>query len=88
MKLLEAMYRGKVQNLSELNRWDKRYTKLLDQIVEVEERIMKISPEASELLHQYQDLHGKLDSLTAYHEFCTGVRFGAQLMAEMLEDVD
>ncbi|MCR4645330.1 MAG: hypothetical protein K5695_07975 [Oscillospiraceae bacterium] len=88
MKLLEAMYRGKVQNLSELNRWDKRYAKLLDQIVEVEERIMKISPEASELLHQYQDLHGKLDSLTAYHEFCTGFRVGAQLMAEMLEDFD
>lgn len=88
MKLLEAMYRGQVQNLSELNRWDKRYAKLLDQIVEVEKQIIRISPEGSELLHQYQELHGKLDSLTAYHEFCTGFRVGAQLMAEMLEDLD
>lgn len=85
MSLLETLYRGNIPAFSEINLWSDKYAKLIDQIVEVESEIAKISPEASQLLSRYQDLQSKIEAITYYHEFRTGVQVGAQLMAEMIE---
>ena len=83
MTLLEALYRGKLPAFSEIGLWNDEYTKLVSQIAEVETALSEISPEASHLVSQFEDLQTVINSITLYHEFRIGFQMGAQLMMEM-----
>ena len=85
MDILEMMYNGKFPPFYELNIWNEEYEKLVKRIVEVEAEISKISPEASKLLDDYQEIQSAINTITFYHEFSAGFRVGAQLMLEMLK---
>ena len=84
MKMLEAMYRSDFGSLHDTG---KRYSEKLSQAVEIETKIMEQYPEIKEMFAQYHELQGELNGISMYHEFEQGFRMGAQLMAEMMEDI-
>ena len=87
MKLLEKLYREEAfSSLSDTRDWDKQYHQLMNEITEVESEMFEKFPEMQELFTRFQDIQGKINSITLYHEFETGFRVGAKLMAEILED--
>ena len=83
MNLLEALYEGKFPAFCELNVWDEKYAKLVEQIAEVEAEMLQTCPEVSQLLDRYQHLQFEINRITFYHEFQSGFRIGAQLMEEI-----
>ena len=87
MKLLEKLYREEAfSSLSDTMRWNKRYQKLMQEITEVEAEINEKFPDMQSLFTRFQDIQGKINGITLYHEFETGFKVGAKLMAEILED--
>ena len=87
MKLLEKLYREEAfSSLSDTREWDKQYHQLMKEITEVESEMFEKFPEMQELFTRFQDIQGKINSITLYHEFETGFKVGANLMAEILED--
>ena len=87
MKLLEKLYREEAFNsLSDTRDWDKQYHQLMKEITEVESEMFEKFPEMQELFTRFQDIQGKINGITLYHEFETGFKVGANLMAEILED--
>ena len=87
MKLLEKLYREEAfSSLSDTRDWDKQYHQLMNEITEVESEMFEKFPEMQELFTRFQDIQGKINSITLYHEFETGFRVGAKLMTEILED--
>ena len=87
MKLLETMYRSDFGSLHDTTKWGKRYSKKLSQVVEIETKMMEQCPDIKEMFAQYHELQGELNGISMYHEFEQGFRMGAQLMAEMMEDI-
>ena len=87
MKLLEKLYREEAfSSLSDTRDWDKQYHQLMNEITEVESEMFEKFPEMQELFTRFQDIQGKINGITLYHEFETGFKVGANLMAEILED--
>ena len=87
MKLLEKLYREEAfSSLSDTRDWDKQYHHLMKEITAVESEMFEKFPEMQELFNRFQDIQGKINSITLYHEFETGFKVGANLMAEILED--
>ena len=87
MKLLEKLYREEAfSSLSDTRDWDKQYHQLMKEITEVESEMFEKFPEMQELFTRFQDIQGKINSITLYHEFETGFKVGVKLMAEILED--
>ena len=87
MKLLEKLYREEAfSSLSDTREWEKQYHHLMKEITEVESEMFEKFPEMQELFNRFQDIQGKINSITLYHEFETGFKVGAKLMAEILED--
>ena len=87
MKLLEKLYREEAfSSLSDTRDWDKQYHQLMKEITTVESEMFEKFPEMQELFNRFQDIQGKINSITLYHEFETGFKVGAKLMAEILED--
>ena len=87
MKLLEKLYREEVfSSLNDTMRWNERYQKLMQEITEVEAEINEKFPDMQSLFTRFQDIQGEINGIVQYHEFETGFKVGANLMAEMLED--
>ena len=87
MKMLEKLYREEAfSSLSDTMRWNKRYQKLMKEITEVETEINEKFPDMQPLFTRFQDIQGEINGIVMYHEFETGFKVGANLMAEMLED--
>ena len=88
MKLLEAMYRGYVGTFCETKRMGKDKKKLVNQLADAETELLRRYPDAKELYSQLQGYQGRLNGMEMWEEFRRGFRVGAQLMAEMMEDVE
>lgn len=89
MDLLKELYYGRLTSFGESSQWwNEEYVTLLRELAEAEAKINAVSPEVEELFEQYQQLQSKMNSITTYHEFSTGFRFGAQLMEEMLKPLE
>ena len=87
MKLLEKLYREEAfSSLSDTREWEVQYHQLMKEITAVESEMFEKFPEMQELFNRFQDTQGKINGITLYHEFETGFRVGAKLMAEILED--
>ena len=87
MKLLEKLYREEAfSSLSDTMNRHKRYQKLMKEITEVETEINETFPDMQPLFTRFQDIQGEINGIVQYHEFETGFKVGANLMAEMLED--
>ena len=87
MKLLEKLYREEAfSSLSDTREWEVQYHQLMKEIRAVESEMFEKFPEMQELFNRFQDTQGKINGITLYHEFETGFRVGAKLMAEILED--
>jgi len=87
MKILEKLYREEAfSSLSDTMKWNKRYQKLMKEITEVEAEMNEKFPDIQPLFTHFQDIQGEINGIVQYHEFETGFKVGANLMAEMLED--
>ena len=87
MKLLENLYREEAfSSLSDTRNWDERYQQLMKEITEVEAEMNEKFPDMQPLFTRFQDIQGEINGIVMYHEFESGFRIGANLMAEMLED--
>ena len=88
MKLLEAMYRGHAGSFSEIKHKSNEKERIVDQLVFAETDLLQKYPDAETLYSQLQEYQEKLISIELWEEFRRGFRVGAQLMAQMMEDVE
>ena len=89
MKLLEKIYHAEIfSSLTNTREWDERYHLLMGEATAVESEMLEKFPGIEDLFNQLQDIQGRINDITLYHEFEAGFRVGAKLMAEILEDVD
>ena len=85
MKLLEKLYREEAfSSLSDTREWEVQYHQLMKEITAVESEMFEKFPEMQELFNRFQDTQGKINGITLYHEFETGFRVGAKLMADTI----
>ena len=64
------------------------YKQALDRVCKAEDALLNTYPECKDLLLKYQEAESRLSHLTARQEFITGVRFGGQIMVEMMKAPD
>ena len=64
------------------------YKQALDRVCKAEDALLNRYPECKDLLLKYQEAESRLAQLTARQEFITGVRFGGQIMVEMMKAPD
>ena len=89
MKLLEQMYRKEAfSSFNDTRKWGGHYQELMSEIVALEAEMLEKFPDIQPLLNRFQDIQAAINSITMYHEFETGFRVGAKLMAEIMKDID
>ena len=83
--LLDKLYDYDLFHLTANYSKDEEYRAALERLVKLEADILKAYPEIKELLEEYQSADTDLHSISNQNEFRMGVRFGAQLMLEMMK---
>ena len=82
--LLDELYDYDLFHLTANDSKDEEYRAALNKLVGLEADILKALPEIKVLLEEYQSIDNDLIRISNRSDFRMGVRFGAQLMLEMM----
>ena len=88
MNILKDMYYGNIPSFIELNPRSENYDEIMKKILMLQDEIIKEFPDANEIFEKcfatYQESAHEFEFL----QFQMGVRVGAQLMLEMMKEID
>ena len=82
------MYYGNIPSFIELNPHSENYDEKLEEILKLQVEMFKKYPEAKEFLDKYFVTYHDSAHEYEFLQFQMGVRVGAQLMLEMMKEVD
>ncbi|MBQ5317724.1 MAG: hypothetical protein J6K17_01335 [Oscillospiraceae bacterium] len=86
--ILKDMYYGNILSFMELNPRSEEYDEKLEEILKLQVEMFKKYPEAKEFLDKYFVTYHAAANHYEFLQFQMGVRVGAQLMLEMMKEID
>ena len=88
MNILKDMYYGNVPSFIELNPHSEAYDEKIGEILILQDEIIKKFPDIRELLEKYFNAYRSASHEFEFLQFQMGVRVGAQLMLEMMKEIE
>ena len=88
MNILKDMYYGNIPSFIELNPRSKNYDKIMKEILMLQDEIIKEFPDAKEIFEKYFNVYRDSVNEFEFLQFQMGVRVGAQLMLEMMKELE
>ena len=88
MNILKDMYYGNIPSFIELNPRSENYDKIMKEILMLQDEIIKEFPDAKEIFEKYFATYQESAHEFEFLQFQMGVRVGAQLMLEMMKELD
>ena len=88
MSIIKDMYYGNVPSFIELNPHSGEYDEKLEEILKLQVEMFKKYPEAKEFLDKYFVTYHAAAHDYEFLQFQMGVRVGAQLMLEMMKEIE
>ena len=88
MCILKDMYYGNIPSFIELNPRSENYDEKMEEILMLQDEIIKEFPDAKELFDKYFNAYHDSAHEVEFLQFQMGVRVGAQLMLEMMRKVE
>ena len=88
MNIIKDMYYGNVPSFIELNPHSEAYGEKIGEILILQDEIIKKFPDIRELLEKYFNAYRGASHEFEFLQFEMGVRVGAQLMLEMMKEID
>ena len=86
--ILKDMYYGNILSFMELNPHSEEYDEKLEEILKLQVEMFKKYPEAKEFLDKYFVTYHATSHEYEFLQFQMGVRVGAQLMLEMMKNIE
>lgn len=87
MNILESLFFGTQVPFDEVNMNCPEYYRAGDKVDACKAEILKKHPDLDQLMEKLVNAQMEQTELGRFHEFSVGVRVGAQLMLEMLEEL-
>lgn len=88
MSILKDMYYGNIPSFIELNPHSGEYDEKMGEILMLQDEIIKKFPDIRVLLEKYFNAYRGASHEFEFLQFQMGVRVGAQLMLEMMKELD
>ena len=88
MNILKDMYYGNISSFIELNPRSENYDEIMKEILMLQDEIIKEYPDAKEIFEKYFATYQESAHEFEFLQFQMGVRVGAQLMLEMMKELD
>ena len=88
MSILKDMYYGNILSFMELNPRSENYDKIMKEILMLQDEIIKEFPDAKAIFEKYFATYQESAHEYEFLQFQMGVRVGAQLMLEMMKEID
>ena len=86
--ILKDMYYGNILSFMELNPRSEEYDEKMGEILIFQDEIIKKFPDIRELLEKYFNAYRGASHEFEFLQFQMGVRVGAQLMLEMMKELE
>ena len=86
--IIEQMYNGDLFPSGKLEYSGEDYCKAMDELVSIEDTLLKTYPQIYNLFRKYQDAQIQIMSLSNGQEFVRGFRVGAQIALEMVRPIE
>ena len=88
MNILKDMYYGNIPSFIELNPRSENYDEIMKEILMLQDEIIKEYPDAKEIFEKYFATYQESAHEFEFLQFQMGVRVGAQLMLEMMKELE
>ncbi len=88
MNILKDMYYGNIPSFIELNPRSENYDEKMGEILMLQDEIIKEFPDAKEIFEKYFNVYRDSVNEFEFLQFQMGVRVGAQLMLEMMKEIE
>ncbi len=88
MNIIKDMYYGNVPSFIELNPHSEAYDEKIGEILMLQDEIIKEFPDAKEIFEKYFATYQESAHEFEFLQFQMGVRAGAQLMLEMMKEIE
>ena len=88
MNILKDMYYGNILSFMELNPRSENYDEIMKEILMLQDEIIKEYPDAKEIFEKYFATYQESAHEFEFLQFQMGVRVGAQLMLEMMKEIE
>ena len=88
MNILKDMYYGNILSFMELNPRSENYDEIMKEILMLQDEIIKEFPDAKEIFEKHFNAYRDSVNEFEFLQFQLGVRVGAQLMLEMMKEID
>ena len=88
MSILKDLYYGNISSFMELNPRSEEYDKKMEEMLKLQDEIIKEFPDAKGILENYFIAYHSSAYEFEFLQFQMGVRVGAQLMLEMMKKVE
>ena len=88
MNILKDMYYGNILSFMELNPRSENYDEIMKEILMLQDEIIKEFPDANEIFEKYFATYQESTHEFEFLQFQMGVRVGAQLMLEMMKELE
>ena len=86
--IIEQIYYGEISPCSLPTPTCEKYIKARDAVDHIRARILQKYPDCKDLLEEYTDAIHVTASCEGLQDFTTGVRLGAELMIEILDETE
>ena len=86
--ILKDMYYGNILSFMELNPRSEEYDEKLEEILKLQVEMFKKYPDANEIFEKYFATYQESAHEFEFLQFQMGVRVGAQLMLEMMKEIE
>ena len=86
--IIEQMYNGDLFPSGKLEYSGEDYCKAMDELVSIEDTLLKTYPQIYDSFRKYQDAQIQIMSLSNGQEFVRGFRVGAQIALEMVRPIE
>ena len=88
MSIIKDMYYGNILSFMELNPRSENYDEIMKEILMLQDEIIKEYPDAKEIFEKYFATYHESAHEYEFLQFQMGVRVGAQLMLEMMKEIE
>ncbi len=88
MNILKDMYYGNILSFMELNPRSENYDEIMKEILMLQDEIIKEFPDANEIFEKYFATYQESAHEFEFLQFQMGVRVGAQLMLEIMKEIE
>ena len=88
MSILKDLYYGNISSFMELNPRSEEYDKKMEEMLKLQDEIIKEFPDAKGILEKYFIAYHSSAYEFEFLQFQMGVRVGAQLMLEMMKKIE